>query len=418
MSSHSEDTRLQQAIEALNTETCTLNRQTRALTIQTAAITQRRSRGRTPDPNIFSSKTTTNARAKQITSTQISNDALTASIITEIHEHNAGLTKEARGASGHVTTRLKADDRALAAILDRAGRLNDDDGSGYTEAELVKLEARIQKLTSILCVKRVEALKNHLDTVYLSSIPSTQSFPEGEVNINRGHDHSNETNRTTSMDPASQEGLSAVRDSQEAVSQLRSDISTLYTEIEDMTTMLINTEHTVSLQDTISQIRARRQEAEQMVLRHALDSLRQMTANTTAMSQQAQAVSAERRALQEIEAQLGRVQREAQIKSAPRSAQITTTQKAAVKTASSAPRAGRVESYDHASGTNELVEKVKEVDILLKTALETRFRAIATLPSTVEYTDEMAAIGAVEHRIGDIKEALEATTRTVTPPEG
>ncbi|KPI45206.1 uncharacterized protein AB675_2313 [Cyphellophora attinorum] len=410
MGSNTKAARLRQAIAALDDETNILNRQTRVLETQTAALTRSHSwSGKRISRSTSTAESTAASNAREIISNQTSNDALAISITTDLQDHDARLAKDARNLPGHVTTRLKADDRALAATLERAGRL--EDGS-KAEAEFMAVEARIQKLVKVLHAKKVEDLKNRLDAAYLQSLAShaetTSTGTDGDVGL-----HDTSARPDTQPRPMTATTADGEEAAQAQIFQLQADISTLYTEIEDVTTMLINQEHSLGLQKTIARIRTHRQQAEQMVLRHALLSLRDMTTKAVALAEQAQAVSAQRRVLQEIETQLGCVQREARIKSGPATAssKTTTSQGAATKATSGALRAGRDGS--HVSRADELIGKAKQIDDILRAALETRLRAVATLPVKVEYSDEVAGLEAVEQRIGSMKGTLETITSTV-----
>lgn len=154
--------------------------------------------------------------------TRLSNEAKTANLADTIRAKISTLDKEAKVHPVAVSERLKADDRILEALEQRAPL-------DSATVAIPEISTRTQQLARTLQLKRVSSLKDRLDRTYLTALKAQPMNSPSEA------------------------------DAADMIPDLRRDIQSLYTEIDDVVTMTIGHEHMNQLQDAMDRIDMKQQ---------------------------------------------------------------------------------------------------------------------------------------------------------------
>lgn len=200
---------LRQSINALNASTTTLTQQTRSLTLQQMMLQQlNRSQTTSRDPS------QAKRDAQEARHVQIANDALCSMLSEDLRLRQDAIENEMKSIPATASARLRSDDRALDHLEEQMTK-------GRADHTCQELMLQVTPLLQALQARRSSALKDSLDQVYLSAL------------LQHDHDdlHDNDT--------------------EASVQALKADIETLYTEIDDIVTMMVTQQHTTKLKSTV-----------------------------------------------------------------------------------------------------------------------------------------------------------------------
>ena len=207
-----DDASIVEALAMLRADTRNLQRQTRVLETQ-ITTTHHKDRGQPTTSNRLPGEINLSSQA------QLANNVTATELKSKVQERQTKAEKETRVLGFAISEQMKADNRVLASLSEQSKVPNSTD-------HLASIDERIDQLAGILHSKRTAALKDRLDAVYWETLAAYD---------------------TTAVQPLSNDTT---------IAQLKDDIKLLYTEIEDMVTMLIGQEHSIELQSVINAIRA------------------------------------------------------------------------------------------------------------------------------------------------------------------
>ena len=147
------------------------------------------------------------------------------------------MAKDVKAVPAIATELLNADDRALAELND----LVDSSSKSKPSLDVDAVRARAAELTRALRYFRAEAVRDWLDRTYLESLDISNS-------------------ESNTVNPVSM-GTEDVCVSAATLKDVQDDLGSLYTEIDDVMTMLVSQEHGNAIESALRGIqRARREE--------------------------------------------------------------------------------------------------------------------------------------------------------------
>ena len=213
------DEDLQEATRSIRASTAAIRAQTQIVENQTKRVSALRP-SRVLNVNVHQKLTSTTVGQTQYIKSV--NEDKTTNLARELQANLGQLNKDRKLHVATASQRLNADDRALELL--HINDKPDDQVSDWAAGTMT----RVEQLSRALISLRVDTVKNRLDRTYLEH---SQKPPE----------------------PSSTEPLE----------QFKLEVQSLYTEIEDVATMLVNHEHTARLNITLHDTAASYTEAEQ-----------------------------------------------------------------------------------------------------------------------------------------------------------
>lgn len=204
---------LERAIRLLDASSQQITARACGLTTQQTLLNTRGSRTASR-LNVLQSDSNRNITTKS-QHTRLTNEARLADLTDDIQTRLTILDKDSKAASATVNQCLKSNDR----ILDALGR---DACTDTVATELSELSSRIQQLSHMLQIKGVTAVKDRLDRVYLTALESRTSRAELQTRA------------------------------ADVIPEVKQDIQSLYTEIEDVVVLMAGHEHLQKLEHSIA----------------------------------------------------------------------------------------------------------------------------------------------------------------------
>lgn len=221
------DEDLQEATRSIRASTAAIRSQTQIVENQTKNLTTLRT---LQVPKINTHQKVTSTAVGQTQYIKSVNEDKTTNLARELQANLGQLNKDRKLHVATASQRLNADDRALELL--HINDKPDDQVSDWAAGTMT----RVEQLSRALISLRVDPVKNRLDRTYLEH---SQKPPE----------------------PSSTEPLE----------QLKLEVQSLYAEIEDVATILVNHEHSARLNTMLHDVAASHIEAEQQAYSHVSD---------------------------------------------------------------------------------------------------------------------------------------------------
>ena len=273
--------RLEAQAEALNAQHALINRHAKQTHQQRSQVTAH--------VNALHRKSTLQAQH-----VHFANEAKVSDLKSQLRARLEHLEKETKGVQLKVAKTLKGDDRSLGTLQKT---INDGVGRFEQSSRPEHEQERVELLLKALKKARVEEIQDRLDRVYLQSLTG----PPGAPDVNRDKREYDER-------PSVEHGQQP--ESKALISELQGEIESLYDEINDVATMLVDHEHGVPLRSTVADLSRAEEEGRNRVLSWAIQNITVMTEELGTLTRDVEEKRSERIVLATMLKEVGRIESE------------------------------------------------------------------------------------------------------------